>query len=243
MKHRIRIGSILLLLLLVGAIVAVPYATRRQEASAQDMQVLISNETESLQVISSRIDASRLVLSLKNTGAQPIIAYHFDLKGKEGLSRDLAESGEMAPGSESTAYIPLNQLEQERGGAYRLNIAMAFFKSGEAEGSWEQAQAYREKLAGATLAALRIREIASRAASSKASAGTLTRNLEGLKPPRNLRQGEALGYSEAVIKARGRAEYLKRASSDEAGRGIVEMRKAAERQIALGQMVVEGRSQ
>jgi hypothetical protein len=245
MKLNGRISNIILSVLIIGAVGMILYTIRTPKASVKEMPALITNETENLQVVSSTIEASRLYLVIKNTGKQPIIGYHFDWKAKEGLSGDLTSTNALAPGSHLTIAIPLSQLNRDATtGSYKVNLAMAIFEDGSAEGDWTRAQEYRDKIAGATLAAPQIQAKVVRVNSlSISTIESLVSDLQTLTPPQNLGKWQTIGYEGAVIRARSQAAYILRQqqSPDKVEKGIIELRKSAERQAALGRSIVEGR--
>jgi len=245
MKLSGRISSTILFVLVIGIVGTVLYTTRTPKASVQEIPALVTNETEHLQVVSSTIEAGKLVLVVKNTGDQPIIGYHFDWKAKEGLSGDLTNSNALAPGSRLIIAIPLNQLERDATtGLYKLNIAMAIFEDGNAEGNWTHAQNYRDKIAGATLAAPQIQAKVDRVSPlSITTVEALNSDLQKLTPPQKLGKWQTIGYEGAVIRARSKAEDMLRRqqSPDKVEKGIIELRKSMERQAAFGRNIVEGR--
>lgn len=244
MKLSGRISSLILFVLVMGAVGTVLYTTRTSKASVQEMPALVTNETENLQVVSSTIAGGMLVLVVKNTGNQPIIGYHFDWKAKEGLSGDLSGTNALAPGSRLTLTIPLNQLERDATtGLYKLNIAMAVFENGDAEGNWTHAQSYRDRIVGAALAAPQIlAKIARVSPLSISTVEALASDLQTLTPPQKLGKWRTIGYEGAVIRARAQADYMIRQqqSPDKIEKRIIDLRKSVERQAALGRNITEG---
>jgi hypothetical protein len=245
MKLNGRISNIILSILIIGAVGTVLYTIRTPKASVKEMPTLITNETENLQVVSSTIEAGRLYLVVKNTGNQPIIGYHFDWKAKEGLSGDLTSTNALAPESRLTIAIPLSQLERDATtGLYKLNLAMAIFEDGSAEGDWTQAQEYRDRIAGAALAAPQIQAKVARVSPlSISTIESLVSDLQTLTPPQKLGKWQTIGYEGAVIRARSQAAYILRQqqSTDKVEKGIIELRESVERQASLGRNLVEGR--
>jgi hypothetical protein len=208
------------------------------------MPALVTNETENLRVVSSTIAAGKLILVVKNTGNQPIIGYHFDWKAKEGLSGDLTGANALAPGSRLTLAIPMNQLERDATtGLHKLNIAMAVFENGDAEGNWTHAQSYRDRIVGASLAAPQIlAKIARVSPLSISTVEALASDLQTLTPPQKSGKWRTIGYEGAVIRARAQADYMLRQqlSSDKIEKRIIDLRKSLERQATLGRFIVEG---
>jgi hypothetical protein len=248
MKLNGRTSSIIISALVIGAVGTVLYTTRTPKASVKEMPVLVTNETENLQVVSSTIEAGRLILVVKNTGNQPIIGYHFDWKAKEGLNGDLTNANALAPGSDLTIAIPLNQLERDAtAGSYKLNLAMAIFEDGNAEGDWTRAQECRDRIAGAALAAPQIQaKIAHVNRSDLSAVKNLSDDLKTLfTPPGKLTKWRQIGYEEAVIRAYGQAQIMLREQQfpDKVEKRMIELRSSAERQLALHRHITEGRTQ
>ena len=246
MKGRMWISSATVLTLGIGLMAMTLHFGRAPKASKQEVPVTITNETESLQVASSTIEKNRLILTLKNAGDRQIIAYRCDSKGKEGLTGDSTTMGELAPGSQFSILVPLAQLEQDaKTGLYKLNIAMAFFEDGTAEGNWEHAANYRNKVIGEAAAAPQIRE--KMALVNKADPSTVKKLSEDLKalftPPQKLSRWQQIGYEGAMIRAYGQAQIMLREqqSPDKIEKRIIELRKITERQATLGRNLVEGR--
>lgn len=270
MKGRVWISSATVLTLGIGLMATTLYFGRAPKASKREVPVAITNETESLQVVSSMIEKNRLIFTIKNTGDQPVIAFHFDLKAnknageqpvttyrfdlkaKEGLTGDSTTMGEIVPGSQFSFVIPLNQLEQDaKAGLYKLNIAMALFANGSAEGNWAYAENYRDKIIeGAALAAPQIREAIAHVNESDIS--TVKKLSDDLKtlftPPGKLNRWQQIGYENTVIRARGQVEIMLREQQSQEQQSpaklekrIIELRKSTERQAALARGIAEGR--
>lgn len=246
MKLNVRISSIILSVLVIGVVGTALYTSRTPKALVQEIPALITNETEHLQVVSSIVEAGKLLLVVENTGDKSIIGYHFDWKAKEGLSADLTSANALAPGSRLTLHIPLKQLEKDATtGLYKLNIAMAIFEDGNAEGNWAQAQNYRERIAGAALAAPKIQEkIAHVNAADISTVKKLSGDLKTLlTPPNKLTKWQQIGYEGAVMRAATQTESLLRQqqSPDKIEKRIIELRKNIEHQAVLGRGITEGR--
>lgn len=246
MKFNIRSSSMILFVLIVGTVGTVLYTSQTPKASVQEIPALITNETENLQVVSSKIEAGKLLLVIKNTSDQPIIGYHFDWKAKEGLTADLTNANALAPGSRLNFTIPLDRLELDATtGLYKLNISMAIFENGDAEGNWTHAQNHRNKLVGEALAAPELREKISRVnASDISTVEKLSGDLKTLlTPPGKMIKWQQIGYEGAVIQASAQAEYIlrQRPSPEKIAQRIAELRKSVDRQVALGRAITEGR--
>lgn len=246
MKNRIWVSSITILVVGIVLMLTVLRFSRGPKAAKIEVPVAITNETESLQVVSSMIEKNRLILTVKNTGNQSIIAYRCDSKSKQGLTGDWTTMGELAPGSQFSIIVPLAQLEQDaKTGLYKLNIAMAFFEDGTAEGSWEHATNYRNKIIGEAAAAPQIRE--KMALVNKADHSTVKKLSEDLKalftPPQKMSRWQQIGYEGAMIRAYGQAQIMLREQQfpDKIEKRIIELRKSVERQATLGRNLVEGR--
>jgi hypothetical protein len=235
----------ILFVLVVGTVGMFLYTAQTPKASVHEIPALITNETENLQVVSSKIEAGKLLLVIKNTSDQPIIGYHFDWKAKEGLTADLTNANELAPGSRLNFIIPLDRLERDATtGLYKLNISMAIFENGDAEGNWTQAQSYRERAEGAALAASAIQAKIPRFDSlSRSTIETLASDLRTLMPPQKLGKWRTVGYEGAVIRAQVQAELMLREqqSPDKIEKTIIDLRKSMERQATLSRNILEGR--
>jgi len=245
MKLNERISSTTLFVLILATLGTVLYTTRTPKASVQEMPALVTNETENLQVVSSTIGAGKLILVVKNKGDQPIIGYHFDWKAKEGLDGDLTGTNALGPGSNLTIVVPLNQLEWDTtAGLYKLNLAMALFEDGNAEGNWTRAQIHRDRIVGGALAAPKIQgKLAQVNASDISTIERLSGDLKALlAPPGKLTKWQQIGYEGAVIRASAQAEYMlrQRPSPEKIAQRIAEMRKNVDRQAALGRDITEG---
>jgi hypothetical protein len=248
MKNRMWISSAAILALGMVLMLTVLHFSRGPKAAKIEVPVTITNETESLQVVSSAMEKNLLVLTIKNAGNQPIIAYRCDSKSKQGLTGDSTIIGELAPGSQFSILVPLAQLEQDANtGLYKLNIAMAFFEDGTAEGNWEHAANYRNKVIGEAAAAPQIRE--KMALVNEADPSAVKKLSEDLKalftPPQKLSRWQQIGYEGAMIRAYGQAQIMLREQQfpEKIKKRMTELQNSIDRQSALHRRITKGGTQ
>lgn len=198
----IRCAVICTFVLIAAPILFWSFQTR---ASIQKTPIMITNETESLHILSSKIENNDLVVELRNIGDRPIIAYAFDSKSKNGITVDLTSSEiGFRPGSIHRLRTPIGNLQRATDtGLYKLNISMAFFADDTAEGDWEKSQIQRDKLKGMRLALERVRSnMANITQVSTSSVEKLSGDLSSFTPPRDLTPRQKTGYQSAIMQAR-----------------------------------------
>jgi hypothetical protein len=211
MKRYLLIGgtSACVFLLIMAVIMFKPSASPR--ASTQATPVAINNETESLQVVSSKIENNTLVLELKNTSNQPIVAYGIDFRRNSGIAADLTTTdNSLDPGHGVTVRIPLGQLERaENTGLYKIDLSMAFFADGSAEGDWEKARVQREKMEGAATALEQIQpRLTNIGQFSPSAVKQLSGEFSGLRPSQGLTKMQKFGYWNVITQARLRTQQV-----------------------------------
>ncbi|MGE0133370.1 MAG: hypothetical protein AB7U82_35270 [Blastocatellales bacterium] len=174
-------------------------------------------------------DISFLTLKLKNVGDQPIISYHIDLKSKTGLTPDLMGGDPLAPGTELAMRLPLAGVPRDpQTGRYRLNVAMALFTDGSAEGDWNKSQTQREKFEGAAMALERIGQKLRNI--EQAQASRLYGELGEFRPPTTLSKSQQAGYAHAVKQARLKLYLIEHDSAT--GKIPSDLQRSFERQVA-----------
>jgi hypothetical protein len=207
MAYRVRINHkivfALILALMVGSLSLILYLGRSSQASKQEVPVVFSNETESLQITSFKAVNNKLELRLKNVSDQTIVAYHIDLKDQKAIAEDLTYGNELAAGHEFTLSIPFHSLPRDvEKGLHKLNLAMVMFGDGAAEGDWGKAQNWREQLQGA---AVLFEEMQPRVAGierlSREGVEQLSNQFEAKikQPVKGLTRMQAAGYYRAAL--------------------------------------------
>lgn len=200
MKRRINL-SIFMLAVFAGVIVLAIYLKRISAvASIPTPGVDVSNETEHFQVVSAIINADVLTLKIKNTADVPIIAYRIDFNPdgniRDGIDSDLSLAESLFPAQgEMTLFLPINKLKRNERGNYYLNIAMAYFASGWAEGSWEKSKLQQERFEGIDKA---LRDVRGKMPRTKDSFKKFADDTFKKGPPAHLSLGQKLGYFSAI---------------------------------------------
>jgi len=227
-------GTVLFVLLLIAVIVVYkPFAVLK---ASQDNRVTITNETEALQVGPFKIENRDLVVELKNSGDRPIIAYSFDSKSKKGVTIDLTYTeNAFPPGSTHYLRIPIDNLRHtEDTGLHKLNLSLALFADGTAEGDWEQARIQRVKLEGAALALDQIQSKLTMIKRFSAPAiERLSSELSAIVPSKRLTEMQKVGYQSAVLQALVKTQVILRNQSQEkAGHSFNDFKNSLARQIS-----------
>lgn len=206
MKRLALIGGALMGL--ACAVIVVVVYQSSSGAHIQNNQVTISNETESFKLTSAQLETGYLKLQLKNIGYKPIISYHIDLKLKKGLNPDVMGDDPLEPGGELSIRLPLAGVPRDpQTGLYHLNVAMALFADGSAEGDWNKSQMQREKFEGAAMANEKIEPKLN--SLDWAQAAILFDDLGTLRPPSTLSKSQQAGYMHAVKQARLKLQRIK----------------------------------
>jgi hypothetical protein len=200
MKRRVNLS--LVILALIAGVIGISFYLKRYSAVASipTPGVDISNETEHFQVVSAIINANVLNLMIKNTSSEPIIAYRIDFNPdgnlRDGIDSDLSFSESLfPPQAVMTLFLPLNKLKRKETGNYYLNIAMAYFVNGWAEGSWEKSKLQQEKFEGIDKA---LRDVRGKMPHTKDSFAKFGENTFKKGAPAYLSPGQKLGYLNAI---------------------------------------------
>lgn len=235
MRSYLLISSAILFVLLLIAVIVVyePFAVMM---ASQGNRVTITNETEALQVGSFKVVNRDLVVELKNSGDRPIIAYAFDSKSKKAVTVDLTYTeNAFPPGSIHYLQTSIDNLQRaEDSSSYKLNLSLALFVDGTAEGDWEQARIQRQKLEGAALALDQIQSKTTRIKQFSALAiDRLSSELGAMEPSKRLATTQKVGYQSAALQAAIKVRaILHNQSHEKAERSFNDFKNSLARQIS-----------
>jgi hypothetical protein len=198
MRHYLIVTVILLCVLIVS--VAANFRSRVEPvALVAEPSYQIDNQTESLQIVKSGIESGNLVMTIKNNGSKPVVAYRLVINPKEDMMNDLTLRTPIAPGNYETAYIPYQSLEQIDDATRRVKITMVLFDDATAEGDWDQARLMRERIEGANIAYQLIEaKMSGINRYNKTNLDQLAADIDGCAVPLELRGEQRNGFLGAI---------------------------------------------
>jgi hypothetical protein len=198
MRHYLIFTVILLGILIVGVTAKLRWRIEPVALVAAPAYQ-IDNETESLQIVKSALEGGNLVITIKNNGRKPVVAYRIVINPKEEMLNDLTIRTPLAPGNYETAYIAYQSLEKINDVTRRVKITMALFDDATAEGDWDQARLMRERIEGAS-AAYQMIEAKMQGINryNKFNLDQLAEDLDGCTVPPELRGEQRAGFSRAI---------------------------------------------
>jgi len=196
--------------LIVAAIALKSSKSTNPQAIRQEQAIQITNETESLQVVRTKINESNFVVEVQNVGARPVVGYWFqygeDKTNTQGRELGLGEA--FQPGKTETMDIPLANLRSAdaNDNALRLKLAVCMFEDLSAEGDWEIARRNREAYQGAAVAYRIMREevepLSQSASLDPSALQAASDRVAALNVPNDLTENQRIGFQEGIIHMR-----------------------------------------
>jgi len=191
------------LLLIFSAVI---FQVRKDpKAKLQPTTIVIKNDTNSVEVISSKInEANYLELTLKNNRSVPIVALEFRYAKDRGTTIEHYPDvpSVLGAGQTSIERIHLNDLSDPSN--LTVILKMAYFSDGVAEGDEETIKFQRERYEGMELSfQSALGEVNKINAASDAEIETTEQNIKNIQIPEDLTPAQKGGF----ISGRDHAEY------------------------------------